>query len=326
MNNPLNKRSKRNGFTLIELLVVIAIIAILIALLLPAVQQAREAARRTQCKNHLKQMGLALHNYHDVVGAFPPGGFFHGVSGSERFGNGLSFHVMLLPYIDQANLYTKFNFDGDTFNASPNGTVARNRIPTYLCPSANYLNASDVPTVQTAHYNGVMGPWHGTGAPANPATGAAYPYTTKGSGGGWSDEGILLRGFSKKIRDVTDGTSNTLLVGEMSNDIYGTWTEGSGGVLRAWHRGNQRQSTSTQTDWYPAGSAETITSTKAIRFSINNNTTAPAYNLYYFGSNHTGGGHFLMADGAVRFLSENIDMRLYRGLSTRSGAEVVDLP
>jgi len=100
-----------HGFTLIELLVVIAIIAVLIALLLPAVQQAREAARRSQCKNNLKQMGLALHNYHDTVSVFPPGAFYHGSNGAERYGTGFSFHVMLLPYLDQTPRYNAFDFN-----------------------------------------------------------------------------------------------------------------------------------------------------------------------------------------------------------------------
>jgi len=316
-------RSSRNqGFTLIELLVVIAIIAVLIALLLPAVQQAREAARRSQCKNNLKQIGLALHNYHDNSNAFPPGAFYHGSSGSERYGNGFSFHVMLLPYLEQPALYQQFDFNGLTFSSTANNAAAAKIGGTYLCPSGTYTKASDLTTIATTHYLGVLGPWAGSGAAKNPATGTDYPFTAKGSSGGWSDHGILLRGISIRLRDVTDGTSNTFLVGELSNDIYGV-----AGVLRAWHRGSLKQSSSSDTSFFPNGNAETLSSMKYIRYGMNPKTASGlAYNAYAFGSNHVGGGHFCMADGSVRFLSQNMDMVLYRSLSTRGDNEVVTLP
>ncbi len=126
---PTNKRKDARGFTLIELLVVIAIIAILIALLLPAVQQAREAARRTQCKNNLKQIGLALHNYHDMARTFPAGSLF----GDDEYGWG----TFILPFLEQANLYNKIDFTGQ----GPNITllfqegVTDQVLPFYICPS-----------------------------------------------------------------------------------------------------------------------------------------------------------------------------------------------
>jgi prepilin-type N-terminal cleavage/methylation domain-containing protein len=156
----------QRGFTLIELLVVIAIIAILIALLLPAVQQAREAARRTQCRNNMKQIGLALHNYHDRHQRFP-------IGVTEQNGQ-LSWHPYILPDIDQAPLYNKFDWSGtNLYIVSPNGAHCVQKISVYLCPSSN-ANRTPVETwpvpafepnntaaprpVETAHYYGVLGP------------------------------------------------------------------------------------------------------------------------------------------------------------------------
>ena len=150
---------RQRGFTLIELLVVIAIIAILIALLLPAVQQAREAARRTQCKNHLKQWGLGLHNYHDVFKTFPQGAMAQGPLGTapNRVHNNLSFHVMLLPYIDQAPLYNQFNFNL-YYAEPPNVGLNAEHFEIMFCPSARTIDQmSNVATHRTIHYLGNAG-------------------------------------------------------------------------------------------------------------------------------------------------------------------------
>ncbi len=295
--------SKKRGFTLIELLVVIAIIAILIALLLPAVQQAREAARRSTCKNNLKQLGLGLHNYHDIYGSFPPGGM--------SAGNQLAWCAMILPQIDQAPLFKQFNFSTQTYTSF--NALALTRIPVFLCPSASSASekttnsgeySGGVPTY-TTHYYGVMGPI-GT----NPLTGGAYildPSNSSLTGhGGYAASGVLFRNSHTGIRDITDGSSNTFLLGEMSfaKDAQGNTNKS----FRVWTRG----ATSTA-----MGSCKNMVN----RINYQAYTSAN-FNNVSFGSNHTGGCQFLMGDGAVRFVSANVNFNLYQATGSRDGGEV----
>jgi prepilin-type N-terminal cleavage/methylation domain-containing protein len=309
---------RRRGFTLIELLVVIAIIAVLIALLLPAVQQAREAARRSQCKNNLKQLGLAIHNYHDSHRTFPNGGFAEYYS-SVRYGNGLSWLVMILPYIDQAPLYNRFNFLGTNFgNPSSNLALTIQPIPAFLCPSGTKLFTASPSAEQsggspsyTMHYYGVMGPWSTI---TNASTGTAYPMDSKASTfssnsyGGMPISGMLGCNRTTRMRDVSDGTSNTLMVGEISWNANDGW--------RAWIRGCQ--------------SNGACAAMKGIHYPINshrfNQTPSANFNDFSFASMHTGGAHFLMGDGGVHFLSENMSMSVYAGMGSCNGSEIVSTP
>ena len=232
-------RSGNRGFTLIELLVVIAIIAILIALLLPAVQQAREAARRTQCKNNLKQVGLAFHNYHDTQNCFPinyawrtiPGG---GGGGPAIANTGKSWLQMILPYIEQANLYNQIDFGAGLVGTTPavlqNQTVANTVLAAYLCPSDNENNngrignRSDVNvtppgTWAVTNYKACAGSnwawgiaaWNPVSSPSGKNAGS-----TNGLNAG---NGILCSNQANtngptRMRDLTDGTSNTVVIGE----------------------------------------------------------------------------------------------------------------
>ncbi|QDT91797.1 DUF1559 domain-containing protein [Gimesia algae] len=281
-----NVQSKK-GFTLIELLVVIAIIAILIALLLPAVQQAREAARRSTCKNNMKQIGLALHNYHETHRIFPygyntvPGGGCADGTGDIRTGWGF----FILPFIDQAPLYQYCNSKGasdcpiwhtTTALIDTGGTGARASIPVYNCPSdpMGGIN-TDISTkvFGKSNYKGVT----------NEATSQAYTFGTSA--------------VTSRMRDFTDGTSNTIQVGEaatMGNYVGAVWM----GVIDDVHD-NMANATNTAT-W-------------AI-----NGTDSDAFN-----STHTGGCHFLLGDGKVRFISENINRDLYVDLATKNGGEVI---
>lgn len=325
----------RTGFTLIELLVVIAIIAILIALLLPAVQQAREAARRTQCRNHLKQIGLALHNYHDTVRAFPL---------AAPVGSRPNWRVFLLPYLDQAPLYQSLNIDGTGFYAHsppgpppgfPGNEMLRNqKIPTYECPSSvnhSFLNASGNSHLSmTVHYVGISGALPDPIQRANVCTGSAVPLV---SGAQSCNSGLLVPFESKRIRDCTDGTSNTIIVAEQSGRVNNE--DRSSNPLGAWHGIPNLN----QADWnagtplpltesvgfpYPSGITTVRYAPNAFRIS---GAPGAANSQLSFNtvlnSQHTGGIHVLLADGSVRFLQDNIDFPTLTQLCVRDDGLVI---
>lgn len=319
-------RSRKSGFTLIELLVVIAIIAILIALLLPAVQQAREAARRTQCKNNLKQLGLALHNYHDTFSTFAPGAFWNlpaygpCPAGGHQKGSIL---LHLLPYIEQANLYNQWNFtvcNTDTVTA-PGSTVQlrTNVIPGYLCPSDTSppKNGSGYAIHNYAACSGanVTGGANGNGA----CQCAAAPFAafTRANTNPNNVPGMFTRNWrSTNMKDCTDGLSNTILMGEVRPEC-------SNHANAGWANSNNGQGL-TSTMW-------------PINYNTCNTATPPnpANGCNYrcnwnpelgFKSRHVGGAQMVFGDGAVRFLSENIDMNTYANLGSKADGNVVDLP
>lgn len=274
----MKSRTFHRGFTLIELLVVIAIIAILIALLLPAVQQAREAARRTQCKNNMKQLGLAMHNYHDVYQTFP-----YGLWDDDSYGWG----TFLLPYLDQANVYSQINFDfhidpphpGTAYGAdleggktAITGAIIDQPLTAFMCPS------SPIP----ARYNGT-----------DPAK-SDYLAST-----GTDDGGIFVRVVEllgrqdtiTSIRDITDGTSNTIALGEA-----------------AWH--SQTDPLSPTAYQYVADDQGYWAGAKGedeSHLRKTDNLLNVGDSDDSFGSYHTGGAQFLFADGHVSLISENID-------------------
>lgn len=296
--------TNKRGFTLIELLVVIAIIAILIALLLPAVQQAREAARRSTCKNNIKQLGLALHNYHDTHRMFP---MSYGTGTYDNTQRGLTWIAYLLPFIDQANLYNKINHGQPLSNAS-NTAVAQTPITVILCPSD--------PGTQSGVLGGranVGGNWGVTSYKAvagnNWAWGSYIHSDPRGrnagstngldNGNGYMCRNSANRVFTTKVRDVTDGLSATFFVGEaLPQECSHNW----------WY-------------WF---NGTTATCAIPLNNYINNTFSAGDWpNNYSFASRHEGGGHFLMGDGAVRFVSENIDLGTYRALASIQGGEVL---
>lgn len=322
---------KRRAFTLIELLVVIAIIAILIALLLPAVQQAREAARRTQCKNNLKQIGLALHNYHDVYLQFPcPFGITAlNAGGGERWGH--SQWVALLPYMEQGNIYAQWNFNAADEGWTGNQTLAQNAVlPILKCPSSPLDGKGPYMPVQLSHYFGISGAvpqgqfvdWTGVNDQGtnNPAVGELpWGYT--------SNRGVMVFG-GKNMSKILDGTSNTIVEGEISNYVFDAtgnvkddrrpsrrWSWAMGG-LTGWR------------NWAPQ------VSNVCIRYAPNSKVLG-ANGLVWGGwddasgsncplnSAHTGGVQVALGDGSVRFISDNIDMGTLTLLAVRDDGKVI---
>jgi prepilin-type N-terminal cleavage/methylation domain-containing protein/prepilin-type processing-associated H-X9-DG protein len=304
--------TRQVGFTLIELLVVIAIIAVLIALLLPAVQQAREAARRSQCKNNLKQLGLALHNYHEALSAFPInlyGGYGDtaNVGGYTQTSKSWGFIVHLLPYLDQAPLYNLTNPGANTMLAS--GQMA-SVIPVLLCPSdptgaretENTTYTTGNLNVAVTNYKGVIGSDWDWGTYANNVVNAGSDSFVDNNG---LFHALNYRKY-KKMSSITDGTSNTVAIGEsVCNPNFAT---GDG-------PGNTWMNTA-------AVGATTAVPINTVN-NIQTNASVAWDRKWSFSSMHTGGAHFLMADGAVRFISNNISMTTYRDLSTLAGAEVI---
>ncbi|TWU25434.1 hypothetical protein Pla52o_17350 [Novipirellula galeiformis] len=306
----LNRRVVHRGFTLVELLVVIAIIGVLVGLLLPAVQAAREAARRMQCSNQLKQMGLALHNYHDSFGSFPQnqawvtkGANPNQSVSSPNASSSISWRAAILPYIEQSAVYEQIDFSRPVSSAvgtPSNLDLARQPMSAYLCPSDPYggvtksgnqylwsnwayphsSNPRDQP-VGVTHYKGVQG------------NGFDIPFSTSSYPHGMFDR---REGAPLKIRDVLDGTTNVLFVGEISPEWY-AWP--------TWMAWSSPMSTQRGVNYvhrvYSGGSQRT-----AAEHGWSDNLTA--------NSRHPGGAHFLMVDASVQFVTESIDLVLYQNL------------
>lgn len=327
---------KRLGFTLIELLVVIAIIAILIALLLPAVQQAREAARRTQCKNNLKQIGLALHNYFDVYNVLPAALYGDIDDDAGLNDDGFTWSVYILPFIDQANLYQLVNPQGQPGilrkdhptrieQAYPSqvglGVAARipggdTVLPIYLCPS------SAMPSQVPESWN-IPGGGPGTADPEITGYGTISYKACGGSARG--DFGMMHKleeGGGFRFRDCTDGLSNTLLVAESAYTTSGEPFPDPGdpveppddlGDWPIWV-GTTNSDEGARVNGRTNSPINARTSPQRMYFAINDDCAF---------SWHTGGAQFTFGDGSVHFLSENIDLETYSWLHDRSDGEVI---
>lgn len=330
-------RFRKRGFTLIELLVVIAIIAVLIALLLPAVQQAREAARRSQCKNNLKQLGLAFHNYVDSCGRFPINGNVWGSApwpGNMGGWNSQGSHlVQILPYIDQAPLYNGINFSG----ADPSGQTVAGRVvgqtpvSVFFCPSDDHLvngvnqqtsyvgsigpvwmqsntgcNMSTI--VGTGDTNGDGEDWFGTGGTPYGAVRTDSPDER------WSPGPVARSQWSARIAQITDGTSQTIMIGE----IRGWCSDHMAGSN--WAHSNAIWFATTAPLNFPTCPGE-----KGVPIGGGSgcNGLASWNTSMGFKSRHVGGAHFTFCDGSVKFLSDNINYVTYQKLGGRNDAQTV---
>lgn len=334
------RTSPRTAFTLVELLVVIAIIGILVALLLPAVQAAREAARRMQCRNNLRQVGIALHNYHDVHKKFPPGYRFKPMSPIDGMGTA---NVSLLPYLEQQNLQDLVDPNVPWFLLSP--SVARTIVPTFGCPSDVAENPATYPFVAAL------------GVPV----GDTFATSSYGFSVGWRDaicfganfgpsppsnkSGVFAIHSETRIADVLDGTSNTFAVGEaasgfeMCSGINCTdplpgetskhgWLVGGAGLEPFFDMGF-RYSGGWGSSLEPINKTPVTDSYYKISggacFDCRASTDGGPHWTSNFRSFHPGGASFAFCDGSVQFLNETIDMTVYRGLSTIQGGETVTL-
>jgi len=316
--------NQRRGFTLVELLVVIAIIGILVGLLLPAVQAAREAARGTQCRNNLKQLGLAAHNYHDTLGTFPPGARLPvPVDGVPTGGTNL--WVELLPYIEQRNLYEKWDYVDNRNNVAGkrNATQAQ-VIHILLCPS----DPLPAPVVETTAAAWLPPAWsrgfYGMSSYGGSAGTRSVPPGSPPDFPGLSRDGLFWIDSCVRLTEVIDGSSNTFLFGERYHrdpefdrlqpvvlpgiahlTEHGKWgfVAGPGGVMA-----NITLHTAAPINYriLSAGDALTLTN-----------------RLAAFGSGHPGGANFAFADGHVRFMSASIPLEMLKALSTRAHGEAV---
>jgi prepilin-type N-terminal cleavage/methylation domain-containing protein/prepilin-type processing-associated H-X9-DG protein len=293
---------RRGGFTLIELLVVIAIIAILIGLLLPAVQKVREAAARTKCQNNLKQIGLALHNYHSAYEKFPAG--WKVVRDTTPQKNPIpaagcwGWGTELLPYIEQQNLYNRLNPTSRTMQAAMQADPAAFQVPvsTYLCPSNTVA-----PLNEDRRFR-LLGP------PASPATLPIAVAMSNYPGNGGNDGGHGLFDTEKQLNvaSITDGTSNTLAVGERATRVV-TQLRPNGGQFAAIWVGTSQLDNDIQrgesNDWAVALIGYTL-----YRMPDGyTNTNGIIWPDCAFSSNHTGGANFALCDGSVRFISTSIN-------------------
>ncbi|WP_218932557.1 DUF1559 domain-containing protein [Adhaeretor mobilis] len=317
-------RTRSTGFTLVELLVVIAIIGVLVGLLLPAVQAAREAARRSQCQNNLRQIDLALLNYESAQTTLPAGGT------SE---NGLAWTVFVTPYFEQGVLHEGFDYSASagSYTGSGKNALAINRLDVFLCPSQPIsrsilsqisLGGSQTEVVNgedpyTTHYIGVMGP-KGRNDFATEFLNYEYEGSFWGADGGAATQGVLGKDRYVKLSKITDGTSNTFAVGEIS---WSEWTR-----YRSWMRGATLGSGSSVGAYM--GSSKnlyTVINEPAEQDSAGNWLVAGGFNDGGFGSEHPGGTHFAICDGSSRFISEATELSVLKALASMNGSEVAAL-
>ncbi len=352
MNFP---RAARRGFTLIELLVVIAIIAVLIALLLPAVQAAREAARRAQCTNNLKQLALASHNYESSTGAFPMGNItrpFNDPYGKKPCSTDFlhSAFNFVLPFIEGTSISNAYNFSLP-YNSRVQTTAGTTRVASFLCPSDKSNGADDLTYIAANDNSYAMSRGRIENIALNWALSPTLPdpngqyYSTCNWGGG---DGMFMPESVVRIADVTDGTSNTFLFGEVSqfrNEPQPS--EFPFGNFTGMFAGPPFSLSNPPTSFWPNDYRPTSGAFVIPRLNAPPDTTGALITQFQslalptdwlngnypvifqqlgqwgFRSNHPGGANFALADGSVKFIKDTINITTYRALGSRNVGEVV---
>ena len=349
IRDPRLRRDSR-GFTLIELLVVIAIIAVLIGLFLPAVQAAREAARRAQCVNNLKQIGLAMHNYESAHGSFPIGAVLNnpsdaatdcGPAGSYGYSRDFTAFALILPYVEQAAAFNAINFNfsaGGPYAPYPHAGATNNTglivsVSSYLCPSDSRTNpytlAESFNAYSQTSYYPSGGTWNTLAYYQGPACWQMYP-----------GNGAFDTLTSYKVSAFTDGTSNTIFVGETArfkNDpdrLFNQWSR------YGWYGSALGRGTTTRPqglayevprinanlmpdDWSQLPDGTTDDSYADYKAWLGNIPLYKEFGQWGFRSQHPGGANFAFGDGSVKFLKESINLNIYQALGTRNFGEVV---
>ncbi len=288
----------RRAFTLVELLVVIAIIGILVGLLLPAVQAAREAARRMQCSNNLRQLGLATHNYESAYGRLPCGWVSNGVTGEPGWG----WSAALLSFMEGSTIANRIDWR-IAIEESVHDQIRVAVVPSFMCPSDPFANLFEIAENQGAHSHSNL--TLGTGSvdegdklfPISKSNYIAMFGTFELEDSPYRSDGMYFGNSKIKFRDVTDGLSNTIMVGERSGQLGGS----------IWH-GNIPEAAESQA---------------RIVGVADHPPNSPAGHFEDFRSYHTGGANFMRADGSVQWLPNTINEDIYRAMATRSGGEAI---
>ena len=303
----MSTRISHRGFTLIELLVAIAIMAVLMALLVPAVQQAREAARRTECKNNLKQLGLALQNYHSAFGIFPPGAIY---DFERSVGNNATWISMILPYIDQLPLFERADwnasFAATVAPGNPPAEIVSASIPNMSCPSDPAHGKLALGVFRRGNYaaNSGIGPLHSVSNPNDPTRTYSGPFTMNSS---------------RSLRDFTDSYSSTVVVAELLNSTHNDFR----GVMH-YPEGPLYQHDRVPNSTMPDESRGVYCLNGRLVPCVGTSTTASDRALIYSArSVHSGGVQVALADGSTHFISENISLTTWKALGTQGGGEVV---